>query len=106
MSRLLVTLWSFGHYLSWQELRQQLGEPPDAARLIRVDGPAGPAWPAFQVHAGRILDGIGRDPLSIGDAWERIDWWTHPRRSLEGASVADLVRAGAAFDEILALVGE
>lgn len=106
MAPLLITLWSSGHYLSWQELRHELAEVPDPARLICVDGPAGPAWPAFQVHGGRIIDGVGRDPLSVGGVWERIDWWTHPRISLDGASIADLVRAGADFDEIAALVGE
>jgi hypothetical protein len=106
MTRTLGTLWSVGHYLSWRELRFQLVDPPDRARLICVYGLAGPTWPAFQVHAGRILDGVGREPEFIVDQWERIDWWTHPRMTLDGASVADVVRAGGDFDEIAALVGE
>jgi len=106
MTRTLGTLWSVGHYLSWRELRFQLVDPPDRAQLICVYGLAGPTWPAFQVHAGRILDGVGREPEFIVDQWERIDWWTHPRMTLDGASVADVVRAGGDFDEIAALVGE
>ena len=106
MERTLDTLWSAGHYLSWQDLRFRLVEPPDRARLICVYGLAGPTWPAFQVQEGCILDGVGREPEFIVDQWERIDWWTHPRFVLDGASIADAVRGGADFDEIVALVGE
>jgi hypothetical protein len=105
MTHSLHTLWSAGHYLSWRDVRGLLAQPPEVGQLIRVDGPAGPAWPAFQVHGGHVIEGVGREPL-LNDVWARIDWWTHPRTTLDGASVADLVRAGAEFDEILTLVGE
>jgi hypothetical protein len=98
------TLWSSGHYLDWREIRELLSDPSLMRRLIRVDGPTGATWPAFQIHEGYLLDGVGREPEIRGGVWYRIDWWTRPRTVLDGASVANLVRAGAEFDEIAELV--